>query len=137
MPKQQHDVLTDLIGRMTKAEKRFFMIYARRNAPGTDALFVQLFEVISKRGFFDEELLLRDAPDIRKTQIGNLRSKLYREILVSLRLQYSSQVPEMAAREILDFGQILYRKGLYRQALNALDKARAKASDLRPPCTRA
>lgn len=129
MPKQQTDVLVDLIDRLTKAEKRYFRIYAQRNTPGGDALFIRLFEVISRRGDFDEQAILRNIPGIKRTQLPNLRSKLYREILSALRLQYSSQVAEMATRELLDFAQLLYRKGLYRQCLTALDKARSKASE--------
>jgi len=130
MPKQQNDLLVDLISRLTKAEKRYFKLYARRNATtGADALFIQLFEVISRKGSFDESVILQSVPDIKRTQIPNLRSKLYREVLASLRLQYSSQIVELATREILDFAQILYRKGLYRQCLSALDKAKTKADE--------
>ena len=127
MPKQHSDVLLELIRSLTKAEKRHFKLYARRNASKADSLFIQLFEVIARRNKYDESVIVKAVPGIRRSQLPNLRSKLYREILVSLRLQYSGQETEIAVREMIDFAQLLYSKGLYRQSLNALDKAKSRA----------
>ena len=117
MPKQQQDALYALIDNLSKAEKRHFMLYARRNASKSDALFIKLFEAISRKNKLDDESILKVVPSIKRSQLPNLRTKLYREILVSLRLLYSTQRAEIAIREYVDFAQILYAKGLYRQSL--------------------
>ena len=104
-------------------------MYARRNASNSDALFIRLFEQISRRGKFDEDQILKAVPNIRKSQIPNLRSKLYREILRALRLLKSLSKAEIEVHEYIDYAYVLYDKGLYRQSLNLLDRARVKARE--------
>ncbi len=119
----------DLIEALTKAEKRHFMLYARRNATKSDALFIKLFEQLSRRKRFDEEAILKAVPEIRKSQIPNLRSKLYREILRALRLLRSQSKAEIEIHEYIDYAYVLYDKGLYRQSLSVLERAKAKAKE--------
>ena len=97
MPKQQTDQLVLLIQSLTKAEKRHFKLYAGRNASSSDALFIKLFEVIDKQKRYDETNVIKRVPGIKKSQLHNLRSKLYKEVLVSLRLLQRSQKIEKQA----------------------------------------
>lgn len=130
MSKAQKDILVQLIQSLTKAEKRHFKLYCRRNASGADPLFLQLFELIDRHKQYDEDQILERSEKMKKSQLPNLRSKLYKEILVALRLLHSSQNSEIAVRELLDFARLLYDKGLYRQSLNILDRARQRALEL-------
>lgn len=65
-----------------------------------------------------------------KQQLSNLKAHLYKQILVSLRMNPSLQNNRIQLREQLDFATILYQKGLHRQALKILDKAKQTAMDL-------
>ena len=60
---------------------------------------------------------------------SNVESKahLYRQILVSLRMNPSIQNARMQIREQLDFATVLYQKGLYKQSLKILEKAKSIA----------
>jgi len=130
MPKQHTDQLVLLIQSLTKAEKRHFKLYASRNASSADAFFIKLFQVIDKQKRYNEEEIISRVPGIKRSQLHNLRSKLYKEVLVSLRHLQRSQKIEITIRELLDFAQVLYTKGLYRQSLNMLEKAKVRALEV-------
>jgi len=130
MSKQQTDPLVLLIQSLNKAEKRHFKLYAGRNASSSEAFFIKLFEVIDKQKRYNETDIIKRVPGIKKSQLHNLRSKLYREDLVSLRQLQRSQKIEITIRELVDFAQVLYSKGLFRQSLNMLEKAKVKALEV-------
>jgi hypothetical protein len=49
---------------------------------------------------------------------------LYKQVLVSIRLNIPSQNIRYQIREQIDFAAILYNKGLYKQSLKILDKTK-------------
>ena len=51
-------------------------------------------------------------------------ANLYRQILASLRMNPAHKNIRIQIREQLDFASILYHKGLYKQSLRILDKAK-------------
>lgn len=130
MSKQQSDPLFQLVKSTTKAEKRHFKLYCNRLSAGQDALFVQLFDAIDLQKEYDEAAILKRVPGIRKAQLANVRSHLYKQLLTSLRLLKGNHSEEIAIRDQLDFAGILYAKGLYRQSLHLLQRARKRALDL-------
>jgi hypothetical protein len=73
---------------------------------------------------YDEQILLRKQPQLRKSQLSNLKAHLYKLILSSLRLIKQEDHISLYLNEQLDFAQILYNKGLYLQTLRILDKAK-------------
>ncbi len=127
MASQRTDQLLRLISSLTKAEKRHFRLFVRRNQASDDLLFLQLFDFLDKHKEYDEELLLHKLPDIKKRQLSNLKAHLYRQLLTSLRLLNTQHAPEMQLRELMDYARVLYDKGLYRQSLDMLERAREKA----------
>ena len=68
---------------------------------------------------------------IKKVQLSNLKSYLYKQILVSIRLNIPSQNIRYQLREQIDFAAILYNKGLYKQSLKILDKTKILALENR------
>jgi hypothetical protein len=66
---------------------------------------------------------------VKKSQLSNLKAHLYKQILISLRLNPVNQNMRVQIREQLDFATILYQKGLYKQSLKILDKAKSIAID--------
>ncbi len=123
MPKAQKDNLFDLIKSLTKSEKRQFKLYVNRLGVNEDAKFMTLFGTIEKLNSYEESEILRSGI-IKKSQLSNLKAHLYKQILISLRLNPSHQNIRIQIREQLDFATILYHKGLYNQSLKILDKAK-------------
>ena len=130
MAKAQKDFLVQLINSLSKSEKRNFRLFVNRNNPKGDKLFMSLFEVLDKKGSFDEHLILKKIPNIKKTQLSNLKAHLYKQILVSLRLNEKNNFPDIAIREQLDYAKILHAKGHYTASLDILNKAKKQAVDI-------
>lgn len=124
----KQDNLFELIKSLTKAEKRNFKLYALRQAGNNDANFISLFDTIDSLTEYDENKILRKT-GIDKRQLPNTKAHLYKQILVSVRLINSRHSVSIELREQIDFARILYDKGLYRQSLKILDKAKKNALD--------
>jgi tetratricopeptide (TPR) repeat protein len=88
---------------------------------------VQLFDALDKMTDYDEALLLKKNPSIKKQQLSNIKAHLYKELLSSLRLLESEQNIDIQLHEQLDYARILYNKGLYLQSLKILDKIKETA----------
>jgi hypothetical protein len=124
------DHLFRLIKSMTKAEKRSFKLYVNRSGgAGDDALFVQLFDVLDKQPAYDEEGIFQKVPDLKRSQLSNIKRHLYRQILSSLRLLHISKNGDIEIREEIDFARILYNKGHFQQSLKVLDRIKGIARD--------
>lgn len=128
MPKQKTDDLLRLIDSLTRAEKRHFRLFVKRNqATDSEILFLELFNYLEKQDEYQEEQLLDKIQGIRKSQLSNLKAHLYKQLLISLRLLNRSKDEEMMLREQLDHARILYNKGLYGPALDILGKVKKRA----------
>ena len=126
MTKGQKDNLFVLVKSLSKSEKRQFKLYVGRLGVNEDSKFLQLFNVLDKLTAYDEVVILKKGI-VKKQQLSNLKAHLYKQILISLRLNPSHQNVRIQIREQLDFATILYHKGLYKQSLKILDKAKALA----------
>lgn len=127
MSNNQHDALFILIKTLTKAEKRNFQLAFNKNNTKEDVLFIQLFNTLDKLKEYDEELILRKIPAIKKQQLSNVKAHLYKQLLTSLRLLYKQKDPLIDLREQLDYARVLYSKGLYNQSLKILSRAKVMA----------
>ncbi len=127
MPKQKTDDLIQLIRSLSRAEKRHFRLFVRRNQASDEILFLQLFDVLDKSRDYDEEMILKKLPAVKKRQLSNLKAHLYKQLLISLRLLKRNHIEDIQLREMIDYAHVLYQKGLYRQSLDMLDKAKNKA----------
>lgn len=123
MVSDQKDPLFLLVKSLSKSEKRQFKLYAGRLDGNAESNFMALFAVMDKMGVYDEGLILKKT-NIKKQQISNSKAHLYRQILISLRLSPLHQNTRTQIREQYDFATILYNKGLYKQSLKVLDKAK-------------
>ncbi len=120
---EQKDVLFTLIKSLSKSEKRQFKLYAGRLGGNSHANFMVLFNLLDKTPEFNEALILNKT-NIKKQQISNTKAHLYKQILVSLRFNPVHQNARAIIREQFDFAAILYSKGLYKQSLKMLEKAK-------------
>jgi tetratricopeptide (TPR) repeat protein len=123
---EQKDVLFTLVKSLSKSEKRQFKLYVGRLGGNAEANFISLFNLLDKVTAFDDDLILKKT-NIKKQQISNTKAHLYKQILVSLRLNPVHQNVRSQIREQFDFAAILYNKGLYKQSLKILDKAKELA----------
>ena len=126
MANHQKDFLFVLIKSLSKSEKRQFKIFASRLETSSNTKFIELFNILDKSEVYDEKLILKSGI-IKKVQLSNLKSYLYKQILVSIRLNIPSQNIRYQLREQIDFAAILYNKGLYKQSLKILDKTKILA----------
>jgi len=126
MANHQKDFLFVLIKSLSKSEKRQFKIFASRLETSSNTKFIELFNILDKSEVYDEKLILKNGL-IKKVQLSNLKSYLYKQILVSIRLNIPSQNIRYQLREQIDFAVILYNKGLYKQSLKILDKTKQQA----------
>ena len=130
MLKTQSDKLVTLINSLTKAEKRSFRLYVKRNGNDGDTKFMQLFDLISKESDFKEGQALKKIPELKKSQVSNLKANLFKQILSCLRLLERNKIAEIRVREQMDFARILYDKGMYKTCLEILDKAKKQSQDI-------
>ncbi len=126
MTKDQKDNLFLLVKSLTKSEKRQFKLYVGRLGVNTDSKFLNLFNILDKSSGYDEAAILKTKV-VKKQQLANVKAHLYKQILISLKLNPSHQNIRSQIREQLDFASILYHKGLYKQSLKILDKSKETA----------
>ncbi|PQJ80324.1 hypothetical protein [Polaribacter porphyrae] len=124
----QNDALFVLIKSLTKSEKRQFNLYVGRLEGNVDAKFFSLFKFLEKLKVYDEKVIIKSGI-VSKQQLSNLKAHLYKQILISLRLNPAHKNIRIQIREQLDFATVLYQKGLYKQSLKLLDKAKNSALD--------
>ena len=123
---QQNDALFVLIKSLTKSEKRQFNLYVGRLGGNIDAKFFSLFKFLEKLKIYDEKVIIGSGI-VSKQQLSNLKAHLYKQILISLRLNPAHKNVRIQIREQLDFATVLYQKGLYKQSLKLLEKAKNMA----------
>jgi hypothetical protein len=124
MPNRSVDSLFQLIHSLQKGEKRNFKLYVKRNSSNEDLKMIHLFDAIDKMADYDDSVLQKRVPSIKKQQLSNIKAHLYRQILTSLRLLRNDENIDIQLHEQLDYAKILYNKGLYLQSLKILDKAK-------------
>jgi len=127
MPNRSTDALFLLVKSLKKSEKRNFKLYITRNSSSEELKIIQLFDALDKAEQYDEEVILKKNPGIKKQQLSNLKAHLYKEILSSLRLIKDDSNIDLQLHELMDYARILYNKGLYLQSLKILDRLKETA----------
>lgn len=122
------DALLLLIQSLNKAEKKNFKLYVTRNSKREHLRTVMLFDVLDKMAEYDEAKVLLRLQHIPRQQLLNIKTRLYSEILASLRIIKEGDHIDIKLREQMDFARILYNKGLYVQSLKVLEKLKEFAN---------
>lgn len=118
-----------LIQSLTKSEKRSFKLYAGRVNDSADAKFIQLFDVLEKMPQYDEDVLKKKMKGIERSQLANLKSHLYKQVLLVLRMNHMKNDVDIQMRENLDYVRLLYKKGLYEESMKQLNKIKLTANN--------
>ena len=129
MPKQSNDVLYSLIKKMSKAEKRRFKLVSSTKGAKEEKLFVQLFDVLEDMKTFDESLIFKKIPKLKKSQLSNIKAHLLKHLMSNLRHLYRSSKIDIEIRDLTDNARVYYSKGMYKAALQVLDKAKKIAEE--------
>jgi len=111
---------------MTKAEKRHFKLYVKRNSSEKEPFIVKLFDALDRQKEADEEMILKRFPELKGSTLSNHRSNLYEQLLSSLRLLHNDD-PKIRIKELITYAEVLHNKGLYKQSLAQLSKAKQLA----------
>jgi len=114
-----------LIKSLNQAEKRYFRLWEQKNGASSTKYF-KLFEEIEKQPEFDDMKLLERIPEIKSAQLSNLKAHLYRRLLQSLRQFEQDKTDEIQLRELIDYVQVLYNRGLYWQCEDIVAKTHKK-----------
>lgn len=126
MSKKKNDVLFNLIKRLTKAEKRFFKV-STRSSNGSDKLFIQLFDALEKMEIYDEKMILKKVPELKRSQLSNMKAHLLKHVLKTVRHLHINQKLDIEIRDQQDNARVFYSKGMYVEALQVLEKAKRLA----------
>lgn len=126
MHKQKNSPLLQLILSLSKGEKKHFRLLVTRHQAGKIPLFLKLFDFLDKYKTDDKAFIIKHVPQIKKQQLSNLRSHLYKQVLASIRILNPNNSLSINIREQLDYTHLLFNKGLYNQSLDILAKTKAK-----------
>lgn len=122
MPSRSTDALFQLIKSLEKSEKRNLKLFVNRNSGSESLKSLQLFDALDKMSEYDEALVLKKVPSVKKQQLSNTKALLYRQILSSLRVLKDEKNTDLQLHEMLDNARILYNRGLYHQTLKILER---------------
>jgi|GEM_PF-402539 len=122
------DNLFDLIKSLNPSEKRHFKLYAQRHIVGEGNNYLKLFDTIDRQDEYDE-VALKKTFRLEKFvhQIHVAKNYLHTLILKSLNEYHASGSTNIQLRELLGSAEILFGKGLYKQASKILTKLKEKA----------
>lgn len=118
-----------LIKSLTKSEKRSFKIYVGRLNDQQDAKFIKLFDALDKMDRYDEKVLTKKMDGMSKSQLANLKSHLYKQVLLVLRINHLKSDVDIQLREHLDYVRLLFKKGLYDQSMKMLNRIKGTADN--------
>jgi hypothetical protein len=122
--KHQND-LFDLIQSMSKSEKRYFSLDAKKSGRNSSR-YLDLFKAINQMEAYEEGRLRRKFGNSLPTD----KHYLYNAILKSMRDYNSSKSRAARIKEMLLDAKYLYKRGLYHQSEERLEQAKALARDL-------
>ena len=102
----KNENLLSLIASMSKSEKRNFKLIAQKTG-GKEKLYIQLFDHLDKYKKFDESFIYKKLPQIKSSQLSNLKAVLCKQVLRAIRDVNKEEYPEIKARERFDFAKII------------------------------
>lgn len=123
--------LFDLIQSLNPAEKRYFKLYAQRHSTGRKANYLRLFEAMNSQPEYDEDALRRKFKKEKfLQQFAVAKNYLYGMILDALTEIEDATDERFGVWRLKEQTALLFRKGLYKQCLKVLKRAKEKAYHL-------
>jgi hypothetical protein len=129
MSQDPDDHVHRLIGSMTRAEKRYFKLYATRHVVGGASHYSQLFDAVAAMPVYDEqEIHRRFAGEAFLRRFTVMKHRLYETILGSLEAFHANSSIDARLRRSLHQTELLFQRGLYVDAQRVLRGAKALAT---------
>ena len=117
--------LFDLVKTLSSAEKRYFKVFASRYKGEKN--YLKLFDAIAKQEEYDEESLKKKFRKAEFTKhLNYTKNYLYNLILKSLQ-SYHDKSQNFDLLNLQQQIEILYKRGLYKQSLKLITKAKKVA----------
>ena len=114
-----------LIHSLSQGEKRSFRFYAKKYEKKNDSAYVRLYEILNGMSSYNGEILEKS---LRKESFYNqasvISNQLFNLILASLRTRKLDNNPMFSINEKVEFAQILFERGLFRDAKNYIIRAK-------------
>lgn len=120
--------LFELIKSLNKSEKRYFKVFSSRHTIGEENSYIKLFDFIDKMEAYDEDKVFahfKGKALLNKFSIT--KARLYANILKSLDTFHSTSSIDAQIFRSIHSAEILYNKGLYKQAEKILQSAEKQA----------
>ncbi|MEW6469017.1 MAG: hypothetical protein AB1458_08845 [Bacteroidota bacterium] len=124
MPRSASEDIYTLIQSLSKAEKRYFKLYASLGVSSPAASYLQLFDAIERQKKYDEPRIVRKFKGVSPLQFANRKKHLYGLILESLRLYHSDGSVDARLWNNLCQIEVLYDKQLIGQCRKLIQKTR-------------
>lgn len=126
------DDLYLLVKSLSKSEKRYFRLFASRY--GGRKKYMLLFESIDRQESYDEEAIRAelDGESIAR-HLHVAKNYLYKLILRSLRAYYAESSTQIRVREMITDIEILFERGMFKQARKMWRAAQKWAERLDDP----
>ena len=122
------DTLFELIKSLDKSEKRHFKIYAKRHVLHEENQYMRLFEIIDELDKYSEKIIKKQLGKTKFSKnLASGKNYLYNLILKSLRTYHSGKSIKVKLQELWLDINILIEKGLLRQAMKLIRKAKKLA----------
>lgn len=128
MPKENHDHLHRLIRSMSRAERRYFKLFAERHMVGGQSMNSALFDVIAAQPVYDEQEVRRrfkGAAFLRRYTVT--KHRLYDTVLASLEAFHANGSVEARMRRYLHRIELLHQRGLHADGDRLLGTLRTMA----------
>lgn len=124
----QVDKTFELVKSMTKSEKRYFKIASELFR--SNNLSVKLFDQLDKMQSYNDVVFYESLKSYgSKNKISSVKSQLFYSILKSLREFHYKKKKRFEVKNLIDFADILFEKGLFEQCRKLLDKAERIADE--------
>jgi hypothetical protein len=116
--------LHQLIHSLTKSEKRYFNLFAKRHVIGKENKYIRLFAAIEKQKVYDEVGIKQQLNDA-KTNSNLASEKVYLKelILKSLKQFHEKNFTDSILYDRLIQIEILYEKGLFQMGYELINKS--------------
>jgi len=120
--------LFDLIKSLEKSEKRYFKIQMKKSDSSLQQNMVLLFDAIDKQKIYNENKIKQKFADKAfAKRLTVTKTRLYNAILKSLEVYYSSSYSDSNLTGMVEQVEILFGKGLFKQAQHLLFSIKKKA----------
>ncbi|MCB9224555.1 MAG: hypothetical protein R2780_09575 [Crocinitomicaceae bacterium] len=120
--------LFELIKSLNKSEKRYFKVFSSRHTIGEENSYIRLFDFIDNMDEYDEDVVFKHFKgQALLNKFSITKGRLYSNILKSLDTFHATSSIDAQIFRQIHSAEILYNKGLYKQAEKIIISAEKQA----------